>query len=310
MRCSSPSATPSAPARCPSALFEDLLSAPSARTSTRRATRRGRTCWTTAGARRTRSDGSCCAWPATRTTGSTAHPTPCAPRCSSPTSGRTSSATGRRGASTCPATSATRVGAREADLDARVLSPAWRDGALRDGCAHPRGCSTRGAPCATASTAGCATSCGSRGWAACASSTASNETGFDVFTARPDAGHVRRSRPPVERDLLEPAEGRLSTAMARRDTNFYYSFVVLPDRQAPRHHRRVGLLPGGRRRCGRAGGAAGDARSRGARRPRRSRAGATNWRPATKAGSRARRRGSRSPRTWRPSTCRGSRSRT
>jgi phytoene synthase len=33
----------------------------------------------------------------------------------------------------------------------------------------------------------------------------------------------------VGRDLLEPAASRLSAAMARRDTNFYYSFVVLPD---------------------------------------------------------------------------------
>jgi phytoene synthase len=33
----------------------------------------------------------------------------------------------------------------------------------------------------------------------------------------------------VERSFLEPAEGRLSTAMGRRDTNFYYSFLVLPE---------------------------------------------------------------------------------
>jgi phytoene synthase len=33
----------------------------------------------------------------------------------------------------------------------------------------------------------------------------------------------------VERALLEPAEGRLSIAMASRNTNFYYSFVVLPE---------------------------------------------------------------------------------
>jgi phytoene synthase len=33
----------------------------------------------------------------------------------------------------------------------------------------------------------------------------------------------------LERGLLEPAEGRLNIAMARRNTNFYYSFVVLPE---------------------------------------------------------------------------------
>jgi phytoene synthase len=33
----------------------------------------------------------------------------------------------------------------------------------------------------------------------------------------------------LERGVLEPAQSRLSIAMARRDTNFYYSFVVLPE---------------------------------------------------------------------------------
>jgi len=35
----------------------------------------------------------------------------------------------------------------------------------------------------------------------------------------------------VERGFLEPAESRLTTAMARRDTSFYYSFMVLPERK-------------------------------------------------------------------------------
>ena len=62
-RCSSRCAIRSTTCRLPPCRCSTICSARSGRTSPSRAMRRGTTCWTTAGDRRTRSAGSCCASP-------------------------------------------------------------------------------------------------------------------------------------------------------------------------------------------------------------------------------------------------------
>ena len=220
-------ATPSAPVRFRSR-SSTTCSPPSARTSSRSATGRGQRCWTTAGDRRIPSAGSCCAWRATRMRASTAPPTPCAPRCSSPTSGRTSSATGGRAASTCPREDCERFGASEADLDARVISSAWRD-VLSEMAARTRRLFAEGRAVCDGLSGRLRYELRLTWLGGMRILDRLEQAGFDVFTARPTLGSLGRPGPSLGRGRLEAAAARLSIAMARRDTNFYYSFVVLPE---------------------------------------------------------------------------------
>ena len=66
----------------------------------------------------------------------------------------------RRGRLYLPLEDCRREGADAADLDAGRLTPAWRQRAARGWREDGRRCSSRAAPCATASAAGSASSCG------------------------------------------------------------------------------------------------------------------------------------------------------
>ena len=113
-------------AACRVSLFEDLLSA-FKQDVTRSGTRPGRICWTTAGVRRTRSDGSCCASAATidprldRRVGRGLHRA-AADQLLAGSRARL----GRTAGVYVPADERERAGAVEQDLDGGRMTPAWR----------------------------------------------------------------------------------------------------------------------------------------------------------------------------------------
>ena len=113
-------------------------------------------------------------------------------------------------------------------------------------------------------------------------------TDFDVFA--PATLGDRMQAPLLWRAVLWTR--RLSARPVARDTNFYYSFLVLPADKRQRDHCRLGLLPR-RRRCGRRGAGEGAAKERAGR--ERIAAGAASSRAASTAARRRRARASRSP---------------
>ena len=134
------------------------------------------------------------------------------------------------------------TGADEADLaggvDRRRLGPGART--LRR--ASRAICSARAARSATASAAACARSCGSPGWAACGSSSASNTAGCRCsITARPSAPPTCRcfsgARRAGRRRGCNGAENQLLLLVSRP-----------AGRAAAGDRGRLGLLPG-RGRC-------------------------------------------------------------
>ena len=183
--------------RLPVQLLHDLLSA-FRRTSPSSATRPGTTCWTTAAARPIRSAGWSCAIAGydrrrarrrvrRRLHGAAADELLAGPRRS----------TGRRAASTCRRRSGSAAGAREADLDAGRMTPAWRAALRRRRRAHPRAVRRRPAGLRRRRAAGCAGSCARPGSAGRGFSISWRPRISTSSTRRPDArraaGRARRS---------------------------------------------------------------------------------------------------------------------
>ena len=223
-------------------LFDDLLSA-FRQDVVVTDTRPGTTCSTTAGGRRIRSAGWCCGSPAIATHGWTRCPTRSARRCSSRTSGRIFERDWQKGRLYVPL-ARVRCGRRadERDLAARRITPEWR-AALRARPPRRARCSLHGRPVADAVAAACAGSCARPGSAACASSIGSRRGLRRVHVA------ARRSAGPTRLSIgWRALVVALTIRDAMRKTSFYYSFLVLPRAAAARDHRRLRLLPRGRRR--------------------------------------------------------------
>ena len=135
----------------------------------------------------------------------------------------------RKGRLYVPRDERERFGAREADLDARVMSAAWRE-ALSEMAARTRRAVRRRPrrlrrPGRTPSVR-VATHLARRDARIL---DRLERAGFDVFRARPTLGSS--DIPALLWGAVawgRPRAG-LSIAMARRNTNFYYSFVVLPE---------------------------------------------------------------------------------
>ena len=262
----------------------------------RSATRPGTTCSTTAGARPIRSAGSCCASPASRRPALDARPTRCARRCSSTNfwqdfGVRLAATAG----STCRARSCAIAPARAKRIStAGRMTPEWQ-AALRALRRTRRArCSTTGRPV-----------CRRRRAAACAGSCALTWLGgiahprqLEALGLRRRCTTVRRSARPMRpaliwqasmatHDGLTATDGLARLQSMARDTNFYYSFLVLPADEA-------------RARSSPCGTSAAPWTMRWTRRRARSRGGA-RWRcggarsrpcfdggtPATRAGARA-----------------------
>ena len=269
----------------------------------------GRRCSTTAGARRTRSAAWSSASPATAAATSSRRPTACARRCSSPTSGRTSASTTGAAASTCRPKSAAAAGPRRAISPPGGGPTAWRE-AFDEVVRRTRILFDQGrpgrrpgqrppAPRAAPDVAG-----------RHADPRSGRRAGPRPARLPADAGR-RRSCPGC---CGAPSAGagariRWNPREMARDTNFYYSFLVLTPARRAGDRRGLGFLPRRRRR-----GRRGDGRDRGRsrRRPRPARRMAPRDRALLRRPIRRRRRRRRRARRWcrssASSTCRAVRS--
>src|SRR4051794_35082789 len=199
------------------------------------AMRRGRTCSTTAAVPQTRLAAWCFGLPAARIRRPISRLTRSVPRFSSRISGRISTWTGGRGASTC----LTRSGVRRGHA-----SPIWMiadcplNGAPLSGtCRAARACSSpKGARCVTAFAVASAGSSAQRGSAERAFSTSSTCPASTSSTRVPHCplemcpglcGDSWRGESQPRTSDLGPRSSALGIEMSR-DTNFYYSFLVLP----------------------------------------------------------------------------------